>query len=148
MDETADEKLETESVFPFGADFGEDFFSTETTDKRKNSRQQRRREKQQHFHQNSDDLEDELAVGPKEFVAEQRKDSSLQPLWEVTENDRREEDRVENDNNEQIKVENGLLYHDRTGNGEPVKQLVVPQSYRMKLLSLVHGSPLAAHLGR
>ncbi len=81
-------------------------------------------------------------------MAEQRKDSSLQPLWEVAENDRREEDRVENDNNEQIKVENGLLYRDRTGNGEPVKQLVVPQSYRMKLLSLVHGSPLAAHLGR
>jgi transposase InsO family protein len=46
-------------------------------------------------------------------------------------------------------IEDGVLYHhDVLGEAQPLRQLVIPDSLKKRILYAFHNSPLAAHLGR
>ncbi|CAM5124599.1 unnamed protein product [Natator depressus] len=101
------------------------------------------------------DLATEGEPGPipspaAEFQAELRKDPSLQKLRDLA--DLSEGRTMRRGCQERFLWEKGFLYREWAppGEGESCgvrRQLVVPQKYRRKLLSLAHDIPLAGHQG-
>ncbi|CAM5139039.1 unnamed protein product [Natator depressus] len=88
--------------------------------------------------------------GRKVFQAELRKDPSLQKLRDLA--DLSEGRTMRRGCQERFLWEKGFLYREWAppGEGESCgirRQLVVPQKYRRKLLSLAHDIPLAGHQG-
>ena len=93
---------------------------------------------------------DGKTVSREEISSAQQRDSTLTKLWRHV--DKQEPPRMSgNVNVSQFVNSNGLLCREfqspKVDQGRVVKQLIVPQEYRDRVLMLVHDSPLAGHLG-
>ncbi|XP_022095014.1 uncharacterized protein LOC110981615 [Acanthaster planci] len=93
---------------------------------------------------------DEKSVSRDEILLAQQEDPTLIKLWKHVDDD--DPARVTGKANVSKYVKHkGLLYREfqspKVEKGRVIRQLVVPQKYRDKVLSLAHDSPLAGHLG-
>ncbi|XP_038050657.1 uncharacterized protein LOC119723850 isoform X2 [Patiria miniata] len=89
-------------------------------------------------------------VSKEEILLAQQQDPTLAKLWKHVDN--QDPPRVSGKANVSKYVKHrGLLYREfqspKVDRGRIIKQLVVPQKYRGKVLKLAHDSPLAGHLG-
>ncbi|XP_038049737.1 uncharacterized protein LOC119723244 [Patiria miniata] len=89
-------------------------------------------------------------VSKEEILLAQQQDPTLAKLWKHVDN--QDPPRVSGKANVSKYVKHrGLLYRQfqspKVDRGRIIKQLVVPQKYRGKVLKLAHDSPLAGHLG-
>ena len=83
------------------------------------------------------DLPEELAPTREQLIEEQHEDETLIDAWK------------EASPGGPFRVIKEMLYHISMGEDETeLKQVVVPEGRRRGILSLVHHSPLAGHMGR
>ena len=119
-------------------DLGDDLFS-ESQERRRLSRAQKRAQAASKTQPPTCKGTKTIAdIDPHELTAAQLDDESLKDAWESAE---AEEDGY--------LVQKGMLYHRSTNVwGEKINQVVLPRKFRAEVLSLAHGSPVAAHFGQ